>query len=58
MPEIVPEMIERKDGVVLTVGSIGAMYGRTDGLLIRSPKQPYINTLVASPLNCEVIILE
>ena len=29
--EVVPEMIARKDGVVLTVGSIGAMYGRTDG---------------------------
>lgn len=29
--EVVPEMIDRKDGVVLTVGSIGAMYGRTDG---------------------------
>ncbi|MBT6725055.1 MAG: SDR family oxidoreductase [Planctomycetaceae bacterium] len=29
--EVVPEMIARKDGVVLTVGSVGAMYGRTDG---------------------------
>jgi|TARA_Y100001968_G_scaffold84926_1_gene76070 3-oxoacyl-[acyl-carrier protein] reductase len=29
--EVVPEMISRKEGVVLTVGSIGAMYGRTDG---------------------------
>ncbi len=29
--EVVPEMVARKDGVVLTVGSIGAMYGRTDG---------------------------
>lgn len=29
--EVVPEMMTRKDGVVLTVGSIGAMYGRTDG---------------------------
>ena len=28
--EVVPEMISRKEGVVLTVGSIGAMYGRTD----------------------------